>query len=228
MPIFNLSLLTMKFNVIHLNPASCKFYTIMPQALLLREPRRYPPFPNELAEVKPWTQVTLPLVKLHWWPWNYTLLSSVMEEMETCTCLEVWQHAGHWSHGQFSDRQSHASFEGYTHINPFQLQQICSRGRKSSEMGIQAGFTHYLVEYISSPGVRSESHCYLSYFQPSAQIIPPSEVQKQQGTKESSEHLEGRKIQRPGHRKLCTFYPSASLSSSQKCDSYGWHNILLM
>lgn len=40
-----------------------------------------------------------------------------------CTCLELLQCARQSSHEQSSGRQSHASFEGYTHICPFQQQQ---------------------------------------------------------------------------------------------------------
>ena len=70
-------------------------------------------------------------------PGNCAFLPPVMEWMETRTCLGVWQRAGHWSHVQLSGRQSHASLEGYTHINPFQLQQIHSGEDKSSEMHIK-------------------------------------------------------------------------------------------
>lgn len=81
--------------------------------------------------------MTLPLSSCSGGPGTYASLLPATEQMETRTCLGVWQRAGRWSHVQFSGRQSHASFEGYTHINPFQLQQIHSGGDKSSEMHIK-------------------------------------------------------------------------------------------
>lgn len=87
--------------------------------------------------VKQQSQVTCPSSNYTGGPGNYAFLLPVIEQMETCTCLGVSQRAEHWSHEQFSGRQSHVSSEGYTRINPFQLQQIHSGGDKRSEMHIK-------------------------------------------------------------------------------------------
>lgn len=59
----------MKFSIICLNPAVCKFCNILPQTLLLEIAMVYSPFSRE-----PVGQATepgdLPLEQLHWWPWE--------------------------------------------------------------------------------------------------------------------------------------------------------------
>lgn len=100
----------------------------------------YSPFPKEPSRSSHRARKLHHLRNYISGPENYEFLSSVTEQMGTCTCLEAWQRAGHWSHVQFSGRQSHTSSEGYTHINPFQLQQIHSAGGGGtgswSKMGI--------------------------------------------------------------------------------------------
>lgn len=128
MPYFKIVLLIMRFNVIHLNLASCKFCNTLPQTLLLETATWYYPFPKEYSRSSHKARQLCHLRNYIGSSRKCEFLSSVAKQMGTCTCLEAWQCAGPWSHGQFSGRQSHASFEGYTRINPFQLQQIHSGG----------------------------------------------------------------------------------------------------
>lgn len=181
--ILMLSLLIIKFHVIHLNPASCKCCNTVPQTLLL-DSHGYSPYP------KKFTRSNQGPDKLCHWR-NYLggtgkceFLSSVTEQMGMCTCSEVWQCAGRQSHGRFSGKQSHASFEGYTHINPFQLQQIHSGGEGKLRNGHKISTCHYTVEQISSPAMTSESHCYLPYSQllVLTTVLPPEVQRKAQGT----------------------------------------------
>ena len=183
----------------------------------------YSQFPKEHNRSSHGARWLCPLKNYTGGPGNYAFLSAVTELTETCTCLEVWQRAGHWSHVQFSGRQSHASFEGYTRINPFQLQQIHfgrGGGGGSSEMGIKLVLITTWCNRF--PALVWDQKAIVTFPIPSLQpkLLYCPLKSKNIKAQRKAQHLEGGRTQLLIQRKLCILCPTASLSSSLKRDSY--------